>query len=60
MSKFSYCCLTAEKGKYFTETAVLDDDGVYTATILANEPCDILVLDEEFFNTAIKVRRHRK
>ena len=46
---------TAEKGKYLTETAVLDDEGVYTATILANELCDILVLEEEFFNTSIKV-----
>ena len=44
-----------EKGKYFSETAILDDDGLYTASILANELCDVLVLDEEFFNKSIKV-----
>ena len=44
-----------EKGKYFNETAILDDDGSYAVSILANEVCEILVLEEEFFNKSVKV-----
>ena len=33
----------------------MDDDGSYAVSILANEVCELLVLEEEFFNKSVKV-----
>ncbi|KAL3831971.1 hypothetical protein ACJMK2_023659 [Sinanodonta woodiana] len=42
------------RGKYFGEAIVVNDSGQVTASVVAEEDCDVLVLEEDLFNRTIK------
>ncbi|KAK3600726.1 hypothetical protein CHS0354_027221 [Potamilus streckersoni] len=44
------------RGKYFGEAIVVNNKGQVTASVVAEEDCDVLVLEEDLFNRTIKAR----
>ena len=48
--------MIAEGGDGFGEVALLEEDAVRNATVVADEDADLLVISREFFERSMKVR----
>lgn len=44
-----------EEGKSFGEVALMSEDSVRNATVIADEETDLLVISRELFNRSMKV-----
>jgi CRP-like cAMP-binding protein len=53
MHAFKY--FLAEEGKSFGELALMSEDSVRNATVIADEETDLLVISRELFNRSMKV-----
>lgn len=47
-----------EEGKSFGEVALMSEDSVRNATVIADEETDLLVISRELFNRSMKVHAH--
>lgn len=45
-----------EEGKSFGEVALMSEDSVRNATVIADEETDLLVISRELFNRSMKVQ----
>ncbi|XP_005104170.1 uncharacterized protein LOC101848372 [Aplysia californica] len=56
-SKYGKFIMRYESGKSFGEAALLCDDKSRNATVLADEDCDLLVLDQALFDKALRAEQ---
>lgn len=52
----NFLLLFIEEGKSFGEVALMSEDSVRNATVIADEETDLLVISRELFNRSMKVR----
>ena len=48
-------CLLTDSGKSFGEIALISEDSVRNATVIADEETDLLVIHRDLFNRSMKV-----
>ena len=53
---YLYLLFFSESGKHFGEAALMGEDKTRNATILADECCDFLVIQQKLFDRCLKVR----
>ncbi|XP_033735728.1 uncharacterized protein LOC117324159 isoform X2 [Pecten maximus] len=59
-SKFGKFIMHYEGGKSFGEVALMSEDSVRNATIIADEDTDLLVISRELFNRSIKAKQEEE
>ncbi|XP_060069078.1 uncharacterized protein LOC132549175 [Ylistrum balloti] len=59
-SKFGKFIMHYEGGKSFGEVALMSEDSVRNATIIADEETDLLVISRELFNRSIKAKQEEE
>lgn len=52
----NFLLLFIEEGKSFGEVALMSEDSVRNATVIADEETDLLVISRELFNRSMKVQ----
>ncbi|KAK3599652.1 hypothetical protein CHS0354_029115 [Potamilus streckersoni] len=59
-SQFGKCVIQYEDGKSFGEIALISDDAVRNATIIADEDTDLLVIYRDLFNRSMKTKQEKE
>ncbi|KAH3706051.1 hypothetical protein DPMN_065430 [Dreissena polymorpha] len=59
-SRLGKFVLNYEKGKYFDEETLLDEDNVFSASVIADEATDVMVINEHTFNEFVKSHQEKE
>ncbi|XP_062620945.1 uncharacterized protein LOC134282559 [Saccostrea cucullata] len=59
-SKYGKFIIHYEEGKSFGEVALMSEDSVRNATVLADEETDLLVISRELFNRSMKAKQEEE
>ncbi|XP_048733639.2 uncharacterized protein LOC125649855 [Ostrea edulis] len=59
-SKFGKFIIHYEEGKSFGELALMSEDSVRNATVIADEETDLLVISRELFNRSMKAKQEEE
>ncbi|KAH3706045.1 hypothetical protein DPMN_065424 [Dreissena polymorpha] len=59
-SRLGKFVLNFEKGKYFDEETLLDEENVFNASVIADEATDFIVINEHTFNEFVKSHQEKE